>query len=284
MGEEGFSSDSSLLYHRDVPSALVDAEPWTPGELATAPNAPLKPRHLKLHDLFGDDWKAQDPVTGRRLVLGNADVRISYVVAGETSPLYRNAVGDECVYVESGSATVETVFGALEAKQGDYVILPRATTHRWLPDPAEPLRLYAIEANSHIAPPKRYLSRYGQLLEHAPYCERDLHGPGEPLLVEETDVEVLVKHRASGGGITGTRHVVPTHPLTWSAGTAACTRTRSTWPTSNRSPAGCTSRRRCTRCSRPPTSWSATSCRARWTTTRCRCRCPTTTPMWTPTR
>jgi homogentisate 1,2-dioxygenase len=227
MGEEGFSSDSSLLYHRGIPSAIVDATAWDPGNLDTEPNAPLLPRHLKLHTLFGDDGnlplppsggKAVDAVTGRRLVLGNADVRISYVVAGEASPLYRNAVGDECVYVESGSATVETVFGALTAGQGDYVLLPRATTHRWLPTGSEPLRLYVIEANSHIAPPKRYLSRYGQLLEHAPYCERDLHGPAEPLLVDGSDVEVLVKHRGSvrssgGGGLTGTRYVVPTHPF-----------------------------------------------------------------------
>lgn len=212
MGEEGFSSDSSLLYHRGVPSAIVDAQVWDPGDLTTTPNAPLTPRHLKLHDLFDDEWKATDAVTGRRLVLGNADVRISYVVAGETSPLYRNAVGDECVYVESGSATVETVFGTLTAEQGHYVVLPRATTHRWVPTGSEPLRLYAIEANSHIAPPKRYLSRYGQLLEHAPYCERDLHGPDGPLLVDGEDVEVLVKHRGSRG-ITGTRYVYPTHPF-----------------------------------------------------------------------
>ena len=91
------------------------------------------------------------------------------------SPLYRNAIGDECVYVESGSGTVETVFGVVAYRAGDYVIVPRATDHRWVP--AEPSRLYAIEANSHIHPPKRYLSRFGQLLEHAPYCERDLHGP-----------------------------------------------------------------------------------------------------------
>ena len=103
MGEEGFSSDSSLLYHTGVPSAIVDAMTWEPADQATTPNHPLKPRHLKLHDLFpADDWKAVDAVTGRRLVLGNADVRISYVVAGETSPLYRNAIGDECVYVEAG--------------------------------------------------------------------------------------------------------------------------------------------------------------------------------------
>ncbi|PRX45190.1 homogentisate 1,2-dioxygenase [Prauserella shujinwangii] len=216
MGEEGFSSDSSLLYHRHIPSAIVDAVPWQVPDTATEANHPLRPRHFTLHDLFpGEEWKRHDVVTGRRLVLGNADVRLSYVVAGEVSPLYRNAVGDECLYVESGEARVETVFGALEAAQGDYVILPRATTHRWVPKGGEPLRVYCIEANSHITPPKRYLSRFGQLLEHSPYCERDLHGPAEPLLAEGEDVDVLVKHRGPGGpsAIAGTRYTYPWHPF-----------------------------------------------------------------------
>ncbi|KAA5826112.1 cupin domain-containing protein [Saccharopolyspora hirsuta] len=213
MGEEGFSSDSSLLYHRNLPSALVDSTVWELPDLETEPNHPLRPRHLKLHDLFGgQEWKRHDVVTGRRLVLGNADVRISYVVAGETSPLYRNAIGDECVYVESGEGVVETVFGALPFRQGDYVLLPRSTTHRWVPRGADPVRAYCIEANSHITPPRRYLSKFGQLLEHSPYCERDLHGPAEPLLAEGTDVEVLVKHRGSRG-IVGTRFVYPEHPF-----------------------------------------------------------------------
>src|SRR5512142_1033295 len=129
MGEEGFSSDSSLLYHRGIPSALVDARPWELSDQSLTPNAPLVPRHLKLHELFPEDeHKNVDPVTGRRLVLGNADVRISYAVSSQPSPLYRNAVGDECVFVERGTATVETVFGALEVGPGDYVVLPRATT------------------------------------------------------------------------------------------------------------------------------------------------------------
>ena len=210
MGEEGFSSDSSLLYHRGVPSAIVASEVWELGDLTTTANHPLKPRHLKLHELVSTG--GVDPVTGRRLVLGNGDVRISYVVASATSPLYRNAVGDECVFVEAGSGTVETVFGALTYRAGDYVVIPRATTHRWLP--AEESSLYAIEAMSHIAPPKRYLSRFGQLLEHAPYCERDLHGPTEPLLQEGSDVEVLVKHRGSGpSGLVGTRMTYATHPF-----------------------------------------------------------------------
>jgi homogentisate 1,2-dioxygenase len=147
-------------------------------------------------------------------VLGNDDVRISYVVAREASPLYRNAIGDECVYVESGSGSVETVFGPLAARAGDYVLLPRSTTHRWVPDGDEPLRLYCIEANSHITPARRYLSRFGQLLEHAPYCERDLHGPGELVAAEGTEVEVYLKHRGTGpSGIAGTVHTVPHHPF-----------------------------------------------------------------------
>ncbi|MGF1425883.1 homogentisate 1,2-dioxygenase [Kitasatospora sp. LaBMicrA B282] len=219
MGEEGFSSDSSLLYHRAIPSALVDSRVWALPEGKPEPNHPLKPFHFKLHDLFpGEEWRQTDAVRGRRVVLSNADVRIAYVACGQASPLYRNAIGDECVYVESGSGTVETVFGSLAVGQGDYVIMPRATTHRWLPAGDEPLRLYAIEANSHITPAKRYLSKYGQLLEHAPFCERDLRGPVGPLLAEpgeaEQDTEIYVKHRGNGSsGIAGTVFVTPSHPF-----------------------------------------------------------------------
>ena len=213
MGEEGFSSDSSLLYHRGVPSAITASEVWELPDQATRANHPLRPRHLRPHDLFaGSDGQDIDPVTGRRLLLGNADVRIAYVVAAEASPFYRNATGDECVFVEEGRGVVETVFGAVPYRAGDYVVLPRATTHRWVPE--GPCRLYVIEANSHLSPPKRYLSRFGQLLEHAPYCERDLHGPSEPLLREGTDLEVLVKHRGNApAGVVGTRMVYATHPL-----------------------------------------------------------------------
>jgi len=222
MGQEGFSSDSSLLYHRDLPSAISDARSWDLGEsLATTPNHPLLPRHLKLHDLFVDEaWRGVDAVTGRRLVLGNGDVRISYVMTDTSSPFYRNVIGDECVFVESGCARVETVFGAFDVANGDYLVIPRATTHRWLPIGQEPLRAYCIEANSHIAAPKRYLSKYGQLLEHAPYCERDLRLPQGPLLAEDAGAradrptEVYIKHRGNGpSGIVGTIYTYPHHPL-----------------------------------------------------------------------
>ena len=215
MGEEGFSSDSSLLYHRNIPSALVGARVWELPEQSLTPNSPLIPRHLKLHDLFSaEDAQRTDAVTGRRLVLGNGDVRISYAWVGKTSPLYRNAVGDECVYVEDGTAVLETVFGRLPVSRGDYAIIPRATTHRWVIPEGSNARLYFIEANSHIGPARQYLSKQGQFLEHAPYCERDLRGPAEPLLLEGQDVDVYIKHRGTGpSGLAGTIHTLPEHPF-----------------------------------------------------------------------
>jgi len=221
MGEEGFSSDSSLLYHVNIPSAVVDVRPWELPDLTMTPNHPLTPRHFSTHALFPDEASAVqvDAVTGRRLLMGNGDVRLSYVVATAPSPYYRNAIGDECLYIEAGRAVVETVFGDLAVGEGDYAIVPRATTFRVVPD--GPVRIYVIEANSHIGPPKRFLSRFGQLLEHAPYCERDLRGPTGPKVVPTdpgdpaaSDVEVLIKHRGPGpGGIAGSIHTLPHHPF-----------------------------------------------------------------------
>ncbi|WP_369830023.1 homogentisate 1,2-dioxygenase [Mycobacterium sp. 1465703.0] len=212
IGEEGFSSDSSLLYHQHIPAAIVDVSAWELPNQSTTFNHPLKPRHLRLHRLFSAEV-ASDAVTGRRTILANDDVRIAYVAATEASALYRNAIGDELVFIESGGAIVETIFGAVNAAEGDYVMVPRSTTHRWIPRAGAPLRAYVIEANSHIGPATRYLSRFGQLLEHSPYCERDLHGPQEVTLVDDVDVEVLVKHRGAGGVVVGTRFVYAHHPF-----------------------------------------------------------------------
>lgn len=196
MGAEGFSGPSALLYHQNPPTALVSAEPWDLPEAPTVANQPLKPRHFQLHKLDGGD---ADVVRGRQLLLANQDLRLSYVAAGQPSPLYRNAVGDECVYVEAGRAVVETVFGPLAVGAGDYVILPRSTTHRWVP--SEPLRALIVEASGHVAPPRRYLSAGGQFLESAPYCERDLRAPDSlPAPAgPEAAADVVVRH---AGGAT----------------------------------------------------------------------------------
>jgi homogentisate 1,2-dioxygenase len=203
MGADGFSAESALLYHEHLPTAIVDSQVWEGPAEPLAANHPLLPRHLRTSKL---DTGSADAITGRQLLLANDDVRISYAVADRPSPLYRNAVGDECVYVESGSATVETVFGALTARQGDYVLLPTSTTHRWVPTGDGPLRTLVVQSGGHIGAPRRYLSPRGQFLESAPYCERDLHGPTEPLQASGSDVDVLVRHRAGTSVLTYANH------------------------------------------------------------------------------
>jgi len=202
MGQEGFSSDSSLLYHRHLPTAIVAAEAYDPPAHARIPNRPLKPRHLRTHKLDTGD---ADPILGRQPLLANDDCRISYVVAERPSVLYRNAIGDECLYVEAGSARIESTFGVLEVTEGDYVIIPTSVIYRVVPV-GGPLRTLTVEATGHIGPPKRYLSVRGQFLEHAPYCERDIRGPSEPLCEDGTDVEVYVQHRRGWSRLTYAHH------------------------------------------------------------------------------
>jgi homogentisate 1,2-dioxygenase len=206
MGVEGFSSDSALLYHRNLPTAIVDAEAVVDTGRETAPNLPLKPRHFRTQDLKWEDVYAVDAVSGRRRLFANSDVSICFVAATAPSPLYRNAFGDELLYVQSGSGVVETIYGALTVGEGDYVVLPTSTTYRVLPD--SELRLLVLEATGHIGPPRRYLATKGQFLEHSPYCERDLRGPSEPLLADqdEKDVPVLVRHRAGLTRFTYAHH------------------------------------------------------------------------------
>ncbi|MFJ8205434.1 homogentisate 1,2-dioxygenase [Micromonospora chalcea] len=205
VGQEGFSSDSSLLYHRHAPTAILAAEEFAPPTVTRVPNLPLKPRHLRTHKL---DGTGADPVLGRQYLLANDDVRIAYVLADRPSPLFRDATGDHCLYLEAGSMRVESPFGVLDAVAGDYVVIPTSTIHRLVPTGDEPTRLLAVEASGHIGPPKRYLSVRGQFLEHAPYCERDVRGPDTPLLVAGEEVEVLVKHRRGW-----TRYVYANHPF-----------------------------------------------------------------------
>jgi homogentisate 1,2-dioxygenase len=217
IGEEGFSSTGSLLYHTGVPASLVDSRPWDIGVLTTGTNRPLLPHHYRLHDLFPDNGAGKDAVRDRRLILGNSDVRIAYVVCDTPSPLYSNAIGDEVVFVESGSATLESVFGAVQVRQGDNVVIPRVTIHRWIPNPADgPLRLYCVEGSGHVAPPSKYRSKFGQFLEGSPLTERDFRGP-ESILVAGPDeagkdTEVYVKHRGSEG-VTGSVVVYDHHPF-----------------------------------------------------------------------
>ena len=201
MGEEGFSGDSSLLYHRRSPSAMVDAKAVVSSSGAAdalVANQPLVPHHLRTGLLAAGG----DPVMGRQVLLANDDVVLSWVAADTGGPLYRNAMGDELFYVQSGSAVLESVFGRMAVGPGDYVVVPASTTARWVLGGSGPLELLVVEARGgHVRPPRRYLSPTGQFLEQAPYCERDIRSPDalEWSIGDDGPVDVLVRHR---GGLT----------------------------------------------------------------------------------
>jgi homogentisate 1,2-dioxygenase len=204
MGEHGFAHDSALLYHRHSPSAVVAAEPVPdPRQVALTADAPLVPRHLRTQKLA----EGGDPVLGRARLVGNDDVLVSWVSSRQASELYRNATGDELVYVHTGEGVLESGFGALAVKTGDYVVVPCGTTHRWVPGDGGMATL-VLEVSGHVGFPARYLSATGQLLEGAPFCERDLRGPGEPLERDGEEVPVLVR---GAGGLT--RYVYARHPF-----------------------------------------------------------------------
>jgi len=206
VGTDGFGGASALLYHRHSPSAVVRIEPLDEANQCWHANRPLRPHHLRTPALV-DATASPDVVRGGHPLLGNDDVRISWVHAAESSPLARDATGDQLVYVHEGAAVLESVFGALAVASGDYVLVPAGVTHRWVV--TSPVELLVFEARGHVTIPSRYLNAAGQLVEGAPYSERDLRGPEtEPLLVDGEDVPVIVRTRA---GISV--HVHATHPF-----------------------------------------------------------------------
>ncbi|NEM08895.1 homogentisate 1,2-dioxygenase [Geodermatophilus normandii] len=204
IGEEGFVGDTSLLYHRNPPSAITAIERVDAPEDELVPNDPMTPLHLQPHQLPGKG----DAVLDRFLLLGNDEVRIYYAVATQDSTLYKNSVGDELAYVESGRGVLETTFGKLDLTEGDYAIVPTSTIHRWTVADGEELRLLFVQAVGHINPPSRYLSTGGQFLEGTPYCELDIRRPEELVRGEGTHVPVVVRTRT---GLT--RHVHKHHPF-----------------------------------------------------------------------
>jgi homogentisate 1,2-dioxygenase len=130
------------------------------------------------------------------VLLANPDISICRVTATGSSGLYRNAAGDELIYVQAGSACLESVFGTLPVTAGDYVTVPASTTHRWVVPDGGRVEALVVEANGHISIPGRYLTDLGQLREGAPYSERDLRTPEGPLVEEGSGpVPVLVRSR-----------------------------------------------------------------------------------------
>lgn len=191
FGEEGFSGVCSLLYHQYPPTRVTKLARYGGVCQQEWPQEAHRHHHLKSK---GVEAKG-DAIGGRRLLLYNNDCTIS--LARPTEPMeffYRNSQGDELLFIHEGQGTLETTFGALPYHEGDYLVIPRGTTWRMVSTTPEQ-RMLVVEAFGHaIQPPKRYRNEFGQLLEHSPYCERDLRPPTElPQHTERGEFDVRIK-------------------------------------------------------------------------------------------
>jgi homogentisate 1,2-dioxygenase len=190
MGYEGFSGNQSILYHLRSPCRVraigpldrVAPEEWLPDAHVH--------RHLKTAPVKGGD----DPILGRQLLMWNDDVHIGLCKPTEgTESFYRNGLGDECLFIAEGSGTLETMFGPVEFKEHDYVVIPRGTIYRVRLGEG-PHTWLCFFTPGELELPNRYMNRYGQLLEDAPFWHRDFHPPQElDTRDEQGDFELVVR-------------------------------------------------------------------------------------------
>jgi homogentisate 1,2-dioxygenase len=206
MGFEGFSGLESILYHLQSPCRVIELGEFEPiVRTEWVPDAHAH-RHLRTWDVP----RAGDAVTGRQLLMWNNDVEISLCRPTELMDgFFRNGERDEVVFVHEGTGVVETVFGDVPYKDGDYIVLPRGTTYRFAPADESEQRYLVFETPGLITIPKRYRNEHGQLMEHAPYYHRDIHPPTE-LRTHRDKGEFVVKVRVRDGYQT---YVIDYHPF-----------------------------------------------------------------------
>jgi homogentisate 1,2-dioxygenase len=173
MGNMGFVGPSSLLYHLERPTAIRALHTLKEIHLDTAPCEPLRHRHFRTKQLT----KSGDAILDRIPLVFNNDVSMSMVrPAEDVSQFYRNAQGDEIVYVSEGEGALESPFGSIQFASGDYLVISRGILHRYR-FTSEKRVLLIIESAGYVRTPKRYRNEFGQLTESAPYSERDIRGP-----------------------------------------------------------------------------------------------------------
>jgi homogentisate 1,2-dioxygenase len=175
MGHEGFTGTSSLLYHTHPPTTIKSVKRLCETLYEPDPDQTLRHRHFRTARAA----KGGSPTLNRIPMLFNADIAMLYVEPDqEDAHYYRNAEGDELVYVAAGGGVLESVFGDLPFGEGDYLIIHRGILHRYRFDESKGQpKLLVMESRGHLRWPKRYRNEFGQLKEGAPYSERDIRRP-----------------------------------------------------------------------------------------------------------
>jgi homogentisate 1,2-dioxygenase len=191
VSTHGFSSLYSLVYHCHPPTLVKQIrEPYD-----VTPKI-AREKHLKHTSLKGFQVKAKDDyLESRTPVLVNQDLHISLAAPRQsmTDYFYKNSQADEIIFVHQGTGKLKTGYGSIPFQYGDYLVVPRGTIYQMEFDQIDN-RLFIVESFSPVRTPKRYRNEFGQLMEHAPFFERDIRVPQDLETFDQLgDFEVKIK-------------------------------------------------------------------------------------------
>ena len=206
FGTIGFDGMYSNLYHEHRPTQVKEIRK----QYSVAPKI-VKSNNLKSYRLRGFQVSPEkDYLKSRKVVLTNSDCNI--ILSAPTDSLkdyfYKNTDADELIFVHKGSGTLRTLLGNLEFGYGDYLLIPRGIIYQINFD-TQDNRLFIVESYRPIYTPKRYRNWFGQLLEHSPFCERDIRRP-ETLETFDEKGEFLIKVKKQNEIV---EMVYATHPF-----------------------------------------------------------------------
>jgi homogentisate 1,2-dioxygenase len=193
VSTEGFSSLYSLIYHCHPPTLVKQVdEPYD-----VSPKAAVE-KNMKHRSFLTFKTESVDRyLDSRKVLLFNSDVHIGVAAPKKsmTDEFFKNSDADEVLFIHEGSGVLKTIYGQLPFSYGDYLVIPRGTIYQ-IHFNDENNRLLVVESPSPIYPPKRYQNSFGQLLEHSPYCERDIRVPEQLETHDEVgEFKVLIKQQ-----------------------------------------------------------------------------------------
>jgi homogentisate 1,2-dioxygenase len=206
VSTHGFSNVYSLIYHTYAPTLVKSV-----GEPYSREPKIVQQRFLKHQSFEGFHIRPEDDyIDSKKAVLVNNDLHIALAAPRKSITDYflKNADADEMIFVHEGSGTLKTIYGSIPFSYGDYLIIPRGTIFQ-LHFESENNRLLIVESFSPIETPRRYRNEYGQLEEHAPFCERDIRKPQNlETHDEQGEFKVMIKKQ----GIVYP-YIYATHPF-----------------------------------------------------------------------
>lgn len=191
---EGFSNDYSILYHIYPPTEIIKTDDPINVQPVVAEEKMLKHRSLEGFKIKPE----KDYLKSRKAVLVNNDCHIVLAAPQQsmTDYFYKNADADEMIFVHEGTGVLKTQYGNIDFAYGDYLVIPRGSIYQ-MEFATENNRLFIVESFSPIRYPKRYVSKLGQLMEHSPFCERDIRQPKNLQTIDESG-DFLIQTKKKG--------------------------------------------------------------------------------------